>query len=72
MKCSQCNLSLIDEELESHICKKAKGFHIKGDILWLSDGVTEYPLKLSKIKARNQPQGNRENNYRGGNSTLKR
>ena len=47
MKCQKCNLSFIEEE--HHICRKAKGFHIKNDILWLSDGITEYPLKLSKI-----------------------
>ena len=28
---------------------QAKGFRIEDDTVWLSDGVTEYPLKLSKI-----------------------
>ena len=47
MKCQKCNLSII--EGEKHLCRKAKGFTIKGDILWLSDGVTQYPLKMSVL-----------------------
>lgn len=75
MNCPKCNLSIIEEESKSHICRKAKGFHIKGDILWLSDGKVEYPLKLLKIKKDikdgkiDQPTGNDTNNYRRGNST---
>jgi len=75
LNCQKYNLSIIEEELESHICRKAKKFYIKGDILWLSDGITEIPLKLSTIKNDiksgkiYQPQSNRENNYRRGNST---
>jgi len=49
MKCKKCNLSLIEEEYTTHVCMKAKGFEIKEDILWLSDGVTKYPLKMSSI-----------------------
>jgi len=74
-ECSGCHMRIIDEERNIHKCRRPKGFHIKYDILWLSDGITEYPLKLSKIKKNikdgkiDQPQGNRENNYRRGNST---
>ncbi|MFQ5476927.1 MAG: hypothetical protein ACE5DT_07860 [Nitrosopumilus sp.] len=50
MKCPHCHYDLIQEELEIHFCRKSIGFRIEEDILWLSDGVTEYPLKLEQIK----------------------
>ena len=50
MKCQKCNLTLIEEELKNHECIEAKGFRIEGNILWLSDGMTEYPLKLEDVR----------------------
>ncbi len=70
-ECSGCHMRIIDEERSIHKCRRPNGFHIKYDILWLSDGITEYPLKLSKIKAHNQPQGNRDKNNLRGNRTWK-
>lgn len=80
LKCEYCYRSLIEEDLEDHVCRKAKGFHIKGDVLWLPDGIEEYPLKLSAIqkdiesgKIRFPPKGNNDDDNddnRRGNSTF--
>ena len=65
-KCSKCGYSVIAEESKSHVCKDVVDYKIEGKILWLFDGEIWYPRKLLHL---DQPQGNRENNYRGGNST---
>ena len=50
MKCTKCYRMLIDEELKDHVCREAKGVRIDGTILWLSDGIMEYPLKYDQVK----------------------
>ncbi len=52
-RCRNCKIHLIAEEKNNHMCRKAKKFHIVGDILWLYDidkgQEIKYPLKLGKI-----------------------
>lgn len=67
-ECENCNRRLLSEEVNSHKCKTVKEYKIIDSTLWVSDGTNWYPLKLTK-KHPDQPKGNRDNNYRGGNST---
>jgi hypothetical protein len=48
-KCKNCGYSIIDEEIENHLCKKVIDYKIENNILWLNDGERWYPQKLSKF-----------------------
>ena len=65
-KCKNCGYSLIDEELDSHICKKVIDYKIQGKIIWLFDGEIWYPRKILPPKNKHPfttPEDSTEPNY---------
>ena len=68
VKCNNCNSTLIQEELENHICynptKKRFFFDTDNDFVEVFDGLNWIPIKSE------QPKGNTNKNNLEGNSTI--
>lgn len=72
-RCAVCGLALIDEEKETHECRKVVDCRVEGSILWLFDGFTWYPRKLLHLSKgqKNPTEFYKYKNRRQGNGTKK-
>ena len=50
LRCNQCGIPIIAEEIQIHKCRKVENYRIEGNLLWVFDGERWIPRKLSPPK----------------------
>ena len=70
VRCPRCDRNLIIEEVQEHQCREeVLDYKIKGNVLWLFDGVGWYPQKLTQNQPKVTPTRSTDNETESENET---